>query len=475
MVKPCFLFTGLLTPNGILIEANQAALDFSGLMSEDVINHPFWEVRWWTVSPATQNKLRQAIAQAAAGDLVRYTVNIRGIGDTILTIDFSLKPITDDANRIVLLVAEAFDVRDSLRREAVLRQSEASSRTLLAAFPDILLQVQRDGSCLDLIPSIALETLTFVTIEKKLSEILSPSLVDDQLQRIAQTLATGEPQVWEQQRLKEGKPCIEEVRMLPCGDEEVLAIVRDVTARKQSEEIKLQAVIARNMVEGVCLMRAEDMLIVYANPKYEQMFGYETGELINQPMSIVSYVDANNSLQAINQALWASVLRRGDESYESHNVKKDGTPFWCQTTTSLFEHPEYGTVMVAMQQDITERKQAQDDLRTSLQEKEVLLQEIHHRIKNNLSIVDGLLQMQSRRSQSAEVTGTLQECQNRIASIALVHEKLYSSDTLAAIDLTRYVTDLTARLLDSYNIRGSQITLTAQVDTVLVDIIAAAI
>lgn len=93
-----FHFIGLLTPNGILIEANQAALEFSGLTSEAVINQPFWDAPWWSTLPTIQAQIRHAIAQAATGQLVRYEVEMLGIEDTVATIDFLLKPVKDAAD-----------------------------------------------------------------------------------------------------------------------------------------------------------------------------------------------------------------------------------------------------------------------------------------------------------------------------------------------------------------------------------------
>lgn len=252
---------------------------------------------------------------------------------------------------------------------------------------------------------------------------------------------------------------------------EIIGYLVDISARKEAEkELQLQAVITQNMAEGICLVRATDGLFVYANPKFEQMFSYDPGELIDRHVSIVNYANEHISAEAVNQAIQAAVLQQGEATYEVQNVKKDGTTFWCQATTSLFEHPDYGTVLVAVQQDITERKQAEDFIKASLKEKEVLLKEVHHRVKNNLGVVDGLLQMQSRRSHSADVIEVLKESQNRIASIALVHEKLYNSDDLANIDFAQYIADLTAHLFASYNIHANQIKLTTQIDAISLDI-----
>ncbi|MEH2082527.1 MAG: PAS domain S-box protein [Nostoc sp.] len=248
-------------------------------------------------------------------------------------------------------------------------------------------------------------------------------------------------------------------------------VVVEISDRKRAEQmLELQAVITRNMAEGICLVRAIDGVFVYANPKFEQMFGYDLGELIGQHVSIVNYGNENNTPKDVSQEICTAILERSEATYEVHNIKKDGTPFWCSATASVFEHPEYGSVLVAIQQDITEQKQAEEKIKASLKEKEVLLKEIHHRVKNNLGIVSSLLQMQCRRTQDPVVTAILRDSQNRIASIALVHEKLYRSEDLADIDFAQYIPDLTTHLFDSYNVSSSQIQLNIQVDNASLDI-----
>jgi PAS domain S-box-containing protein len=252
---------------------------------------------------------------------------------------------------------------------------------------------------------------------------------------------------------------------------EISDVYDELRLRKRTEQmLELQAVITRNMAEGLCLVRATDTIIVYANPKFEQMFGYEPGELIGQYVSILNYGNKHTTTEDVTQAIKTAVLQNGEATYEVHNVKKDGTPFWCSATNSVFEHPEYGSIIVAVQQDITEQKQAKEKIKVSLKEKEVLLKEIHHRVKNNLGIVSSLLQMQCRRTRHPQVTAILRDSQNRIASIPLVHEKLYSSDNLADIDFAQYIPDLTTHLFDSYNISSSKIELKIQVDNASLDI-----
>ncbi|WP_292762363.1 ATP-binding protein [Nostoc sp. NOS(2021)] len=138
-----------------------------------------------------------------------------------------------------------------------------------------------------------------------------------------------------------------------------------LTLLEQAHQLELQAIITRNMAEGICLVRADNGVIVYANPKFEQMFGYDSGELNGQHVSIVNYASESLTAEDVNQAIVSAVLQNSEATYQVQNVKKDGTPFWCSATTSVLRHPDYGDVLVAVHQDITLAKGIEDALRQS--------------------------------------------------------------------------------------------------------------
>ncbi|BAY94566.1 MULTISPECIES: PAS domain S-box protein [unclassified Tolypothrix] len=307
-------------------------------------------------------------------------------------------------------------------------------------------------------------------------EILPPIAAAAVRQHYQDCVQAGETITYEECLPFQGKDIWWITSLTPLKDENsriyrIVGNSLNISDRKHTEQIlELQAIITRNMAEGICLVRVDDGVLVYTNRKFEQMFGYEAGELIGQHVSIVNYADAQTDPQAVYEAITTKIRQNGESTYEVRNVKKDGTPFWSSGTSSVFEHPEYGTVFVTVQQDITEQKQAEDKLKASLKEKEVLLKEIHHRVKNNLGIISSLLQMQCRRIQNSQAISILHDSQNRIASIALVHEKLYASDHLSDIDFAQYILDLTTHLFKSYNFSSSNIQLNIQVEPVHLDI-----
>ncbi|MBZ2166811.1 sensor histidine kinase [Methanobacterium spitsbergense] len=128
------------------------------------------------------------------------------------------------------------------------------------------------------------------------------------------------------------------------------------------------------------------------------------------------------------------------------------------------------SIVFGVGNDITERKKGENEIFRSLKEKELLLREIHHRVKNNLQIVSTLLSLQSSQSNKVDVNDLYRESQNRIQSIALIHENLYQSDDLAHINFEVYVKGLLSDLFDSYGVDSSRIKLNLDIEDVTLGI-----
>ena len=129
-----------------------------------------------------------------------------------------------------------------------------------------------------------------------------------------------------------------------------------------------------------------------------------------------------------------------------------------------------GAAAVSVAIDITERQQAQEQLKASLKEKEVLLKEIHHRVKNNLQIISSLLKLQSSYLKDIEAQALFKDSYNRVRSMALIHEKLYRSSDLAKIDLADYIRNLLGNLFSSYGVSSQAIELKLKVDNISLDV-----
>ncbi|VVB92676.1 Methanogenesis regulatory histidine kinase FilI [uncultured archaeon] len=136
--------------------------------------------------------------------------------------------------------------------------------------------------------------------------------------------------------------------------------LRTRAERKSAEDrLRFQGQIIETMSEGVYLIRAADGVIVYANPKFEKMFGYEKDELIGKHVSLVNAPTEKRPDETAKEIIKA-LDETGEWSGEVLNIKKDGTKFWCRANVSTFEHPEYGKVWISVHTDITERKKAEE-------------------------------------------------------------------------------------------------------------------
>ncbi|MEH2113047.1 PAS domain S-box protein [Nostoc sp.] len=138
-------FIGLLQPDGIVLEANQTALDFAGIDREEVVGKLFWEAKWWINSPNTQAQLKAAIASAANGESIRYEVEVLGRDQEAIAIDFSVRPILDETGRVTLLISEGRDIteyqaalHERYKAEEALRSSQDFLQKVANSVPHIL-------------------------------------------------------------------------------------------------------------------------------------------------------------------------------------------------------------------------------------------------------------------------------------------------------------------------------------------------
>jgi PAS domain S-box-containing protein len=209
-----------------------------------------------------------------------------------------------------------------------------------------------------------------------------------------------------------------------------------------------------NYASAPIVVWSPEFKITRFNHAFEHLTGYKAEEVIGKQLNLLfPKENRDESLNKIERTLSGEYWK----SVEIPILRKDGNIqelLW----NSANIYAEDGTMLIAtiaQGTDITARKQAQDKLTASLKEKEVLLKEVHHRVKNNLQVISSLLNLQSQHIKDKESLEMFQESQNRVRSMALIHEKLYTSEDLAHIDIAAYIQDLTASLFSAYPVNNA--------------------
>ncbi len=191
---------------------------------------------------------------------------------------------------------------------------------------------------------------------------------------------------------------------------------------------------------------------------------YSSQELLENPIWNLIVPEEHDKFKDIFSRAEEMPLKR-QFTLESLFIKKNGShiPFEVNVSLVQFSDSSY-SVLVA--RDITERKIAEDQLKSSLKEKEVLLKEIHHRVKNNLQIISSLLNLQTEQIQDPRDLEIFRESQDRIKSMAIIHEQLYQSQDLAHINFASYIQSMMVHLFNSYSAHSRIINLKTSLEQI---------
>ncbi len=201
-----------------------------------------------------------------------------------------------------------------------------------------------------------------------------------------------------------------------------------------------------------------DGRFMWVNRQFGDIVGYTTEEMLKRTFQEITYPeDLEPDLENVGRLLAGEV---DGYSMEKRYIRKDASVVWVNLTVSL-ARDESGNPrhFISVIEDTTRRKRAELAVKDSLREKEVLLREIHHRVKNNMQVISSLLNLQSRNIEDPQLRKMFQESQSRVRAMALIHEVLYGSDDLSRIDLEDYVSKLAKSLTRMYGADASRIRL----------------
>ncbi|KKG87088.1 hypothetical protein DU57_14675 [Methanosarcina mazei] len=237
-------------------------------------------------------------------------------------------------------------------------------------------------------------------------------------------------------------------------------IFQDITESKKAEEkLRESEEKYRNIVEtaneGIGIIDNEFKL-TFVNKKLEDMIGYRAGDMIGKQLWFFLSEEAKHNVNLI--------LERGLQDFENPELKfirKDGSSFWAQVNAKpIFDN--YGKLIsiITMLSDINKRKEAEESLaKIEIARKK----EIHHRIKNNLQVISSLLDLQGEKFkgrkniQDSEVLEAFMESQNRVISMALIHEELYKGEGTETLDFSTYIKELAENLFHTYSFSSKSI------------------
>nr|MBP7055305.1 PAS domain S-box protein [Candidatus Omnitrophota bacterium] len=384
-----FQFIGLLNPDGILLEANKAAIEFSGVDPSHVINKPFWDGPWWSHSPTLRKKLQEGIKSAARGEFVRFEATHPDMDGELHYIDFSLKPVKNKSGRVIYILPEGRDIterknsEDELNayknrlEEMVKEKTEdlrASEEEFRAIFND-----SRDGILL-----AEVETKNLVMCNKMICEMLgyAPEEIkklsvkdihpESDRQRVSEVF---EKQAQGDLKMVEGLPMIRKdgtvfyadvniSRVELKGRSYLIGSFRDITERRQAEQIirdreQLIDSVSNNLPNAMIYSIIRDKegrrKFIYVSDAVRRFYGCSPAEAFADPNLIYGRV-LKDDLERVIREEEAAFRANSVFKTEARVRNPSGTIRWSYFSSSPTKMPDGSTRWSGVELDITNRK-----------------------------------------------------------------------------------------------------------------------
>lgn len=465
---------------------NPAILRMTGLRAEQLLGRSIFDFIRPEVQPAAKDEHQELLAGIRAVSRQDYCAVLPDRRDLRLSvssvrIEWQGRPATLSFATDVTAVR----VAEQARKEAAQRLAKIADRV-----PGVVYQyrLRADGTTCFPYASEGIRQIYGVSPEQ-VREDASPvyaALHPDDLDRVTESIARSARELgpWrDEYRVRHGDGTMRWVRGNAMPEKEpdgsVLwhGYIHDVTEAKEAE---LQLVGERRRLADI--IDATNAATwewsvqsgkTFYNERWALALGYSMAEL--SPTSYETWksrVHPDDLVRAKTCLEEHLTGKRDHYACEFRMRHRDGHWIWFADTGQITQRDERGRPleMAGILLDITERKQAEAAVRASLREKEVLLKEVHHRVKNNLQVITSLLRLEAARNAEPRVKDVLREMQGRIRSMALLHETVYRTESVARVNLAHYLRQLATQLFRAQNASVERVRLKLELAPVSVEL-----
>lgn len=466
---------------------NQAAKRIYGYEPAELIGCPFIDFLPPAEQSHNQEIFERLLAEASTSSLIRpyspyETVHLRRDG-TPVQLSVSSIVHKGENGTILGITGTATDITERKRSEEALQQAKDQLQAVLDAVPGFISWVSSDlryiGVNQHLATSFNLSPESFVAQEigfldrgAGFAELMGDFFGSSaqQASRELEMKINGSVRSYliVAQKYHQGEAAV--------------SVGIDISDRKQAEAQKSQLIAFlqeserkfRSLYEATsdAVMLLDEVGFFDCNRATLEIFGcQEKEQLIGKCLPEFSppfQPNGEDSGRMAKERI-STALQTGNCRFDWLHRRLDGSEFPAEVLLTAMEIGGQ-KVLQAVVRDITDRKRDEEEIKASLAEKEVLLKEIHHRVKNNLQVISSLLRLQSRYIQDQTIVEMLKESQNRVRSMALVHEQLYQSKDLSRINFAEYIQNLAANLFQAYEVNKNGVELEISVAPISLNI-----
>ncbi len=442
---------------GAVTSINKASKALLGLEPEEILGKNITEF----IPKETLQFVMEKLKQTGAGEAISSEAVMINKDGNQHNVEFSSTPVIQ-SGKVVGTRGIVRDITERKRAEEALAESEERFRTITASAHDAIIMINNDGYITYW--NEAAERVFGYSKREALNNnvhlILAPERYHDAYRKgFSAFQETGEGSVIGKTIELEGirkdgtelpvELSVSSVKVN--GKWQAIGIVRDITERKLAEEALQESeekfrLLFETAKDAIFWADTKTGLILRCNKAAELLLEKEREEIIGCHQS---ELHPPEKLEDYRELFKKHVTDKGELGIEMQVINKSGAIKDVSVTASVTIVGEQHIIQ-GIFHDITERKRAEEKIKANLREKEVLLKEIHHRVKNNLQVISSLLNLGARDIKDPQAQRVFTDSQNRIKSMAFIHEKLYRSKDLSRIDFSDYVRDLLDTLLVTY-------------------------